>query len=45
MRIGLYAPLENPVHFRQFMRYRELLPKGAFVNFLSKFFRAAKGVK
>lgn len=34
-----------PVHFRQFMRYRELLPKEAFVNFLSKFFRAAKGVK
>lgn len=34
-----------PVHLKQFLRYRELLPKEALVNFLSKFGRAAKGVK
>lgn len=34
-----------PVHWRQYMRYRELLPHEAWANFISKFGRAAKGIK
>lgn len=34
-----------PVHWRQYLRYRELLPHEAWANFISKFGRAAKGIK
>lgn len=34
-----------PIHFSQYRRYRHLLPNEAFTNFLSKFLRAAKGIK
>ena len=34
-----------PVHCRQYLRYRELLPNEAWANLISKFGRAAKGIK
>ena len=35
----------TPLHWKRYKRYRHLLPNEAFANFLSKFGRAAKGVK
>lgn len=34
-----------PAHYRQYRRYRRLLPYEARANFINKFLRAAKGVK
>ena len=35
----------TPLHWKRYRRYRHLLPNEAFANFISKFGRAAKGVK
>lgn len=34
-----------PVHWKQYLKYRHLLPREAEANFMSKFVRALKGVK